>query len=50
MDVRLTPIDCEKAGDYAVPNVSSPRDLVSRSDNMGQTVLRTCMSHYIIAH
>ena len=28
---------CE-AGDYVVPNVLSPRDLVSRPDNMDETV------------
>ena len=30
MDVRLTWTDCDVAGDYVVPNVLSPRDLVSR--------------------
>ena len=50
MDVRLTSTDCDEAGDYAVPNVLNPRDLVSRPDNMDQTVLHTCISHYIIAH
>ena len=50
MDVRLTSTDCDEAGDYAVPSVLSPRDLVSRPDNMYQTVLHTCISHYIIAH
>ena len=39
MDVRLTWTDCDEAGDYVVPNVLSPRDLVSRSDNMDETVL-----------
>ena len=39
MDVRLTWIDCDEAGDYVVPNVFSPRDLVSRPDNMDETVL-----------
>ena len=34
MDVRLTWTDCDEAGDYVVPNVLSPRDLVSRPDNM----------------
>ena len=28
MDVRLTWRDCDEAGDYVVPNVLSPRDLV----------------------
>ena len=41
MDVRLTWTDCDEAGDYVVPNVLSPRDLVSRPDNMDQTVLHT---------
>ena len=39
MDIRLTWIDCDKAGDYVVPNVLSQRDLVSRPDNMDETVL-----------
>ena len=30
--------DCDKAGDYVVPNVLSPRDLVFRPDNMDKTV------------
>ena len=30
--------DCDKAGDYAVPNVLSPRDLVFRPDNMDETI------------
>ena len=38
MDVQLTWTDCDKAGDYVVPNVLSPRDLVSRPD---KTVLHT---------
>ena len=37
MDVRLTWTDCEEAGDYLVPNVLSPRDLVSRPDIMDKT-------------
>ena len=39
MEVRLTWSDCDEAGDYVVPNVLSPRDLVSRPDNMDKTVL-----------
>ena len=31
--------NCDEAGDYVVPNVLSPRDLVSRPDNMDKTVL-----------
>ena len=34
MDVRETWTDCDKAGDYVMPNVLSQRDLVSRHDNM----------------
>ena len=41
MDVQLTWTDCDKAGDYVVPNVLSPRDLVSSPDNMDKTVLHT---------
>ena len=39
MDVQMTWTDCDKAEDYVVPNVLSPWDLVSRPDNMDQTVL-----------
>ena len=39
MDVQLTWTDCDEARDYVVPNVLSPRDLVSRPDNMSETVL-----------
>ena len=39
MDGRLIPTNCDKAGDYVVPNVLSPRDLVSRPKNMDETVL-----------
>ena len=35
----LTKTDCDVAGDYIAPNVLSPRDLVSRPDNMDKTVL-----------
>ena len=38
MDGRPTWTDCDKAGDYVVPNVLSPRDLVSRPDKMDETV------------
>ena len=41
MDVRLTWTDCDEAGDYVAPNVLSPRDLVSRPDNMDETVPHT---------
>ena len=39
MDVQLTWTDCDKAGDCVVPNVLSPKDRVSRPDNMDETVL-----------
>ena len=38
MDGRPTWTDCDEAGDYAVPNVLSPRDLVFSPDNMDETV------------
>ena len=38
---RPTWTDCDEAGDYVVPNVLSPRDLVSRPDNMDETVPHT---------
>ena len=38
MDGRPTWTDCDEAGDYIVPNVLSPRDLVFRPDNMKETV------------
>ena len=38
MDGRPTWTDCDEAGDYVVPNVFSPWDLVSRPDNMDETV------------
>ena len=38
MDGRLIKTDCDEAGYYVVPNVLSPRDLVSRPDNMDKTV------------
>ena len=41
MDVRLTWTDCDEAGDNVVPNALSPRDLVTRPDNMDETVLYT---------
>ena len=39
MDGRLTQTNCEEAGDYVVPNVFSPRDLVSGPENMDETEL-----------
>ena len=41
MDGRPTLTDCDVAGDYVVPNVLSPRDLVFRPDNMDETVPHT---------
>ena len=38
MDGRPTWTDCDEAGDYVVPNVLSPRDLVFRPDNMDETI------------
>ena len=38
MDGQPTWTDCDEAGDYVVPNVLSPRDLVFRPDNMEETV------------
>ena len=38
MDGRPTWTDCDEAGDYVVPNVLSPRDLVSRPDIMDDSV------------
>ena len=46
MDGRLTWTDCDEAGDYVVPNVLSPRDLVSRSDNMDETVPHTFIQSF----
>ena len=41
MDIRLTWTDCDETGDYVVPDVLSPKDLVPRPDNMDETVLHT---------
>ena len=41
MDGRPSWTNCAVAGDYVVPNVLSPRDLVFRSDNMDETVPHT---------
>ena len=43
MDGRPTWTDCDEAGDYVVPNVLSPRDLVFRPDIMDETVPHTYM-------
>ena len=44
MDGRPAWIDCDEAGDYVVHNVSRQRDLVSRTDNMDETVPHTKIS------
>ena len=43
MDGRPTWTDCDEAGEYVVPNVLSPMDLVSRPDIMDETVPHTEM-------
>ena len=51
MDGRLAGTNCDEAGDYVVPNVLSPRDLVSRPDNMDETVLSSsCMYKKLCYH
>ena len=45
MDGRPTWTDCDEAGDFVVPNVLSPRDLVSRPDIMDETVPHFFGSH-----
>ena len=45
MDGRLTRTNCDAAGDYVVPDVLSPRDLVSRPDNMDETVLSSSIDN-----
>ena len=42
MEGQPTWTDCDEAGDYDVPNVLSPRDLICRPDNMDETVTHTC--------
>ena len=48
MDGRQTWTDCDEAGDYVVPNVLSPRDLVFRPDNMDEIVPHTHYYSYSI--
>ena len=48
MDGRPTWTDCDEAGDYVVPNVLSPRDLVFRPDNMDETVTHTTMCALVV--
>ena len=51
MDGRPTWTDCDEAGDYVVPNVLSPRDLVFRPDNMDETVPHTgALSQFSFGH
>ena len=38
MGGRPTWSDCDEAGNYNMPNMLSPRDLVSRPDHMDETV------------
>ena len=44
MDGRLIRTNCDEAGDYVVPNVLSSMDLVSRPDNMDETILSSSSS------
>ena len=48
MDGRPIWTDCDKAGDYVVPNVLSPGDLVSRPDVMDETVPHKKVSIFVI--
>ena len=50
MDGQPTWTDCDEAGDYVVPNVFSPRDLVSRPDNMDETVPHTYYAQSSFSH
>ena len=45
MDGRPSWTDGDEAGDYVVPNVLSPRDLVFRPDKMDETVPHILGSH-----
>ena len=47
MDGRPTWTDCDEAGDYVVPNALSPRDLVSRPDNVDETVPHNTFVHVL---
>ena len=48
MDGRLPLTNCDEAGDYVVPNVLSPRNLVSRRDKMDETVLSSSSSSHTV--
>ena len=50
MDGRPTWTDCDEAGDYVVPNVLSPRDLISRPEIMDETVPHTHLSQFSFGH
>ena len=50
MNGRPTLTDCDEAGDYIVPNVLSPRDLVFRPDNMDETVPHDDGQESLILH
>ena len=50
MDGRPTWTDCDETGDYVVPNILSPRDLVSRHDNMDETVPHAVSNSLYIVH
>ena len=41
MEGQPTWADFDEAGDYFVPNVRSPRDLLATPDNMDETVSHT---------
>ena len=47
MDGRPTWTNCGEAGNYVVPNVLSPRDLVFRPDNTDETVPHTNSKHLL---
>ena len=47
MDGRLARTDCDEAVDYIVPNVLCPRDLVSRPDNMDETLQSSSFHKYL---
>ena len=46
MGERQTWTSRDEAGDYVVPNVLNPRDLVSRPDRMDETVPHTYQSSH----
>ena len=50
MEGRLTRTKWSEAGDYVVPHVLSPRDLVSRPDNMEKTVLSSFDKRCLLSH